>query len=180
QHRAASSRLLLAWVTPPGPISRKRHPWHERRDPRQSHHGSLSRYGAAGQTSRFFDWPWRWRAWRELQRSSSLAQPLDAFPVRASLMRLGTPRRDDSPLVGIKVHINDCNFQSVHDANGVDSLFAVIVSVIDPLKRWPFKDPYSIFKPNPVHPAIPGILTFTPSVAHWLYLHNVRTPAWRA
>jgi hypothetical protein len=116
------------------------------------------------------------RALPEIHCSSSLvAQSLDAFPVRASLMRLGTPRRNDSPLACVDVRVNDGNLHSVQHPNGIHPLFTVIVPVINPLERWTLENPRSIFKLNAMQLQIPAILTFVPSVTHGLYLHNVHT-----
>src|SRR5438270_5058777 len=153
-----------------------RHRWRARPDQRQSHCGSLPAYGDASQTNQSCEWLSLLRALPEIHCSSSLvAQSPDAFPVRASLMRLGTPRRNDSPLACIEVRVNDRNLHSVHHPNGIHPLFTIIEAVINPLERWTFENPRSIFKLNPMHLQIPAILSFVPSVAHGLYLHNVHT-----
>jgi hypothetical protein len=66
-------------------------------------------------------------------------------------VRFGPPRRDDTPLVLVLVFIrvNHRNFQAIHQANGIDSNFAIVETVINFLDRRPIENPYRILEGDP-------------------------------
>jgi hypothetical protein len=104
---------------------------------------------------------------------------LEVLPVAAALVRLGAPGRDDAPFVilfvfvGIFVGIDNCNFQAVHNPDGIDARLAVVEAVVDLLKSRAVEDSCRVGKRYAVEREVAAVLCFIPSVAHALYLHNV-------
>jgi hypothetical protein len=54
-------------------------------------------------------------------------------------MGFGPPRRDEVSHVAVPVGIDHRDFQTVDEADGVDSDFAVVETVVHPLDGWPLK-----------------------------------------
>jgi len=94
-----------------------------------------------------------------------LAQFLDAPPVRTPLMRLRAPSRYDPALPLFPIGIDDCDLQSVHQADGIDAPLSVVEPIVYLLKRWAVEDAYGILEGDAVKPEIAAVLAVDPSVA---------------
>ncbi len=83
---------------------------------------------------------------RRNKSQSVLRLTFEALTEVAPFVRLCVPRRDDMPLVIFPVRLDHRDFQFVHKADGVDSNFAIVELIIDPLNGRPLEDPPSILE----------------------------------
>src|SRR5271155_234494 len=74
----------------------------------------------------------------------------DVLPVGASFVRLRPPCRDDAPFVVVFIRVNHRNFQAIHQANCIDSNFAVVETVVDFFNRRPMENALRILEGNPM------------------------------
>ena len=88
-------------------------------------------------------------------------------------MRFRSPRLDDAPFVVVFIRVNHRNFQAVHQANRIDSNFAVVETVINFFNRRPIENPPRILESDPMQDEIAAVFLSVPTVAQTLYLHNV-------
>jgi hypothetical protein len=86
---------------------------------------------------------------------------------------LRPPRRDDPSFVFVFICVNHRNFQAIHQANRIDSNFAIVETVINSLHRRSIENPLRVFERDPVPDQIAAIFLPVPTVAHTMYLHNV-------
>lgn len=68
----------------------------------------------------------------------------------ASFVRLRSPRRDDAPRAIVFIGIDHCDFQTGHETDRVDSHFAIVEAIIDPLDRGPLENPLGVVEGNSV------------------------------
>jgi hypothetical protein len=58
----------------------------------------------------------------------------------------------------VSVGVNHRDFQTVHQANGIHSDFAIVETVIGLFHGWPLEDAYRILESNMVLPEIVKVL----------------------
>jgi hypothetical protein len=89
--------------------------------------------------------------WRSLFQSVPAPRlAFDVLPVGASFVRLRPPRRDDAPFLIVFICVHHCDFQTVHQANRIDSGLTVIEPVIDFFNSRPIEDLCRILKRDSV------------------------------
>jgi hypothetical protein len=79
------------------------------------------------------------------------------------------PGGDNASFIIVAVGIDHRDFHTIHQANGIDSNFAIVETVINPSDRSPFENPLCILEGNPVLPDILAVLFFVPIIPHNLY-----------
>ena len=78
-------------------------------------------------------------------------------------------------MVIFSVGIDDRNFTSVHDPDGIHAILAVVEAVVEPFDGWPFEDSNGVFECDSMKVEVAAVLFLISTVAHFLYLHNVNT-----
>src|SRR5437588_4915625 len=97
----------------------------------------------------------------------------EILPEVAPFMRLCPPRRDDAPFAIVFILVNHSDLQAVHKADRINSNFAIIETIIDPLDSQALENALSVSEGNSVPSNIAAVFPFIPSVAHKTYSQNV-------
>src|SRR5258707_15337605 len=105
---------------------------------------------------------------RRTRRQSVRGSFFDMLPEVSSLMRLGSPCRNQVPLVVVSIGVDDGEFKSVDQVNCINShLATVIETIVDALYRWTVENSCSVTKGNSVLPNIGFVFPSVPCEPHW-------------
>src|SRR5258708_19734663 len=104
---------------------------------------------------------------RRTRRQSVRGSFFDMLPEVSSLMRLGSPCRNQVPLVVVSIGVDDGEFKSIDQADCINShLATVIETIVDAFYRWTVENSCAVTKANSVLPNIPFVFPISPSEPH--------------
>src|SRR5258708_16248437 len=105
---------------------------------------------------------------RRTRRQSVRGSFFDMLPEVSSLMRLGSPCRNQVPLVVVPIGVDDGEFKSIDQADCINShLATVIETIVDAFYRRTVENSRSVTKGNSVPPNIGFLFPSVPREPHW-------------